>query len=488
MHSQYPFILAHAVLQIEVVKAGNAVLRVVHAQKFRFRKLALVLKRRVMRVQLPFRFHYHRLMNRAVPPLDYQKVRRVRPDIPPAFVLTLETADFELRQGIVAVIVGFQSEAFQVRHARNFFQETLFKFAVRAVGEIVERPLPAGMNVVLLPQSFQNRRVSEFRRKFAELARPLVVALVAVVGFDNFRGFLLRRIEDFRLVRYNFRREVYHVEQFRAGRNQFLPRLERAFFPERFPNVRFRLRFVITRTEIAYPVALIGDCLKDAPERVLPFVQFRHGRRSKTAVGNRVQPRRKYGGFASAFGVVDFRPVMLHIQVGGTDNRARRGLRRVCDVTGDVRRLRRERLIVHFQLIERNRRQIQNFRAVIAAQRDAFRAASFRVEFFDGSLLLLFQLAFQFLSVGFVQVNERGFVRVALHLSQTAARRLQDHIPGAVALLRENNARQTAAVPALFADLHKQYDSDFGRRFVQRVELHLTVGGLRILLVAFMEP
>ena len=42
-------------------------------------------------------------------------------------------------------------------------------------------------------------------------------------------------------------------------------------------------------------------------------------------------------------------------------------------------------------------------------------------------------------------------------------------------------------VPAFLADLNQQNDADSGNRVIQSVELHLAVGGLRILLVALVE-
>ena len=146
---------------------------------------------------------------------------------------------------------------------------------------------------------------------------------------------------------------------------------------------------------------------------------------------------------------------MAHLQIRGLNHVVCIHIGGVGNLPPGIRRLYGKRLITDFELIERNRRQAEAFRAVIAPQNHAFRAARFSVEFLNGKMLLLAELIFQLLRVGTVEIDQGGFVFVAIHLSQTAAGRLQNHISGAVSLLRENNARQTAAVPPLFPDLHQ---------------------------------
>ena len=102
-------------------------------------------------------------------------------------------------------------------------------------------------------------------------------------------------------------------------------------------------------------------------------------------------------------------------------------------------------------------------------------------------MVLFLQLAVEFVRVAAVEVDECGLRGVLLHLAQAAAGRLEHHVFGTVPLLGEDDPRQTAAVPALFPDLHQQNDADLGKGLIQTVKFHLAVCRLRVLLVAFVK-
>ena len=75
--------------------------------------------------------------------------------------------------------------------------------------------------------------------------------------------------------------------------------------------------------------------------------------------------------------------------------------------------------------------------------------------------MTLLELGNQLVTVGAVEVNQRRFQLPPVHLAQAPAGGLQYHVLGAVPLLGEDNSGQTAAVPALFANLHQQDNTDF---------------------------
>ena len=102
-------------------------------------------------------------------------------------------------------------------------------------------------------------------------------------------------------------------------------------------------------------------------------------------------------------------------------------------------------------------------------------------------MILLLELGVQLVGVGIIQIDQRRFRGSLLHLTQAAARGLQNHVFGAVSLLGENDACQAAAVPALLADLHQQHDPNVGNGAVQGVKLHLAVRRLGVLLIPLVE-
>ena len=80
----------------------------------------------------------------------------------------------------------------------------------------------------------------------------------------------------------------------------------------------------------------------------------------------------------------------------------------------------------------------------------------------------MFELRFQNLGVVCAEVNQGTVALTPGNLTQAAASGLQHHVGGAVAFLREDNAGQTAAVPAFFANLHEQHNAVRGAGCVQR--------------------
>ena len=101
--------------------------------------------------------------------------------------------------------------------------------------------------------------------------------------------------------------------------------------------------------------------------------------------------------------------------------------------------------------------------------------------------MLLLELSIELVRIAVVQVDECRFRRVLIHLTKASTGGLQHHILRAVALLREDDPSQAAAVPALLADLNQQNNADFRNCFIQRIKLHLAVGRLGILLIALVE-
>ena len=102
-------------------------------------------------------------------------------------------------------------------------------------------------------------------------------------------------------------------------------------------------------------------------------------------------------------------------------------------------------------------------------------------------MVLLLELCVELVRIAVVQINQCSFCRALIHLTQAAARSLQHHVFGAISLLRENNAGQAAAIPAFFSNLNKENHTDFRQRLVKRVELHLAIYGLGVLLIAFVK-
>ena len=77
-------------------------------------------------------------------------------------------------------------------------------------------------------------------------------------------------------------------------------------------------------------------------------------------------------------------------------------------------------------------------------------------------MVLPLKLHIQLVGIAVVQVNKRCFRTAIDYLTQAAARGLQHHICGTIALLGKNDSGKTSAVPPLFTNLYKQYDTDFG--------------------------
>ena len=79
------------------------------------------------------------------------------------------------------------------------------------------------------------------------------------------------------------------------------------------------------------------------------------------------------------------------------------------------------------------------------------------VERGNAGVLAVFQLRLQHLRVVLAEIDQRGVALATHHFAQAAAGRLQHHVGGAVALLREDDPGEAVAVPALFANLHQQH-------------------------------
>ena len=234
-------------------------------------------------------------------------------------------------------------------------------------------------------------------------------------------------------------------------------------------------------------IPLIGDCIEQHTQFILVGLQLRHGQGAETALNNAHEPCGEVGRNRSTLLIIHLDLLGFHGQISGFHNRLRQFGVLVCigNIPNRVGCFQLLGHIVHPELVEVDLGKFQILGSVIPLERLAASAAG--LEFLQGNPMLLLELGIQLICIGIVQVNQGSFGRSLLYLAQAAAGGLQNHVLGAVAFLRKDDASQTATVPAFLANLNQQNDADSGNRVIQSVELHLTVGGLRILLVALVE-
>ena len=136
------------------------------------------------------------------------------------------------------------------------------------------------------------------------------------------------------------------------------------------------------------------------------------------------------------------------------------------------------------ELVEGQSGQAEDGGAVEALDGDGGGGAA--LEFVEGGVLLFFELVGELAAVAFVEDDDGFFGGTAVDFAEAAARGLQDHVAGAVALLREDDAGEGAAVPAFLADLDEEDDADGAVGGVEGGEGEFGALGGGVFLVAAM--
>ena len=183
----------------------------------------------------------------------------------------------------------------------------------------------------------------------------------------------------------------------------------------------------------------------------------------KTRFGKVMQPLVKADGLFCA-GIADAQPAPFQIRKirSGDGGNVAVVLQRVMQRLQFLRGLRSmvvdNSAIAYLKLKKIQGRQLQLLHPGLTFRLWCDVSAGGLIELLYGGLLLLPQLLVEDFCVGLVQPDHRFLFlrRLSIHLTQATATGLQHHVAPAIALLRQDDAGQAAAVPAFLADLYQQ--------------------------------